>query len=125
VLTPVLSMNCTAPGAVVQGASYSASCTGSSGIAPYAWTFTSLPSWLTPSSTTAPTITLTGTAPAPATFSFTITLTDSSSPKQSIPVNVSIVVSGNVTITPSVAAPNQTTLTTGFAQAAPSTFIGT
>ena len=83
-------------GSFTAGASYSATCTASGGTAPYTWSFSSLPSWLTSSTTTGASTTLSGTVPdpPPASYSVTVTVTDStSSAKQTNSTTVTINVS--------------------------------
>jgi hypothetical protein len=74
------------------GAHYSTTCTATGGTAPFAWTFSSLPSWLTSSGTSGAAITLSGTVPAPppSSYSVAITVTDSSEAKQTATASVTI-----------------------------------
>jgi hypothetical protein len=82
---PPLTLTCNPSTAtVVAGTRFSSTCTSAGGTQAYNYTFTNggLPSWLTASGTTGPSITLSGTPPnpPPASYSFTVVSTDSTSP---------------------------------------------
>src|SRR5205814_4988043 len=73
--TPLLTISCSGgPSSVAAGASYATTCSAAGGTAGYTWSF-ALPSWLTASGTTGPSIMLTGTMPSPPPTSYTVTAT--------------------------------------------------
>ncbi len=82
--TTVLSVSCSGPASAASGAAYSATCSATGGTAGYTWSF-SLPSWLTASGSTGPTITLSGTMPSPppSSYSITASVKDGGNPAQS------------------------------------------
>ena len=103
---PPLTVSCNPQsGTYTAGTAYSTLCTASGGTSPYTWSFSNLPSWLTPSATSGTTITLSGTLPAapPSLYVVTVTLTDSTTPtKQTVstPLDINVVTALQVSCTP-------------------------
>ena len=95
-----LNVSCVATSnSIAAGEPYSATCTASGGTpgSGYSWAFSGLPSWLSASGKTGPTITLIGTAPStpPSSYSVTATVTDSTTPTaQTASQAVTITVAG-------------------------------
>ena len=80
-------------GTYAPGAAYSTTCTATGGVAPYTWSFSSLPAWLKSSGTSGATITLSGTVPTPppTSYSVSVTVADSTAPtKQTASTTVTI-----------------------------------
>jgi cytochrome c2 len=133
VAAPTLAINCTAPSSATTGLTYSGSCTASGGTPAYSWTYSNLPSWLSGGASGSP-VSLSGIPPTPppSSYTFTVTVTDKTSPanqtkSQTITINVSVPAVTGVTISQSSSssAPNQTTLSVQFGQAATTTYTGT
>ena len=93
------------------GARYTATCTASSGFAPYTWSSTNLPTWLAFTSTTGQQTTITGIVPNPPNTSYTYTVTVKgggevpATASATLTVNVSGALTVNCTPNPGTAAP--------------------
>jgi hypothetical protein len=76
----------------VTNASYATTLTASGGLAPYTWTYTGLPTWLTAAPSTSLSSTLSGTPTTAAQYNFTAKVADSSSPPQTQTQTLSITI---------------------------------
>ena len=88
----------TLPSATVNQA-YTTTFTASGGTAPYTWSYTSLPSWLTSTPSTTLSSILAGTPTTPGTLGFTVKLTDSSVPPQTQSYTLSSTIYTGLTVT--------------------------
>jgi hypothetical protein len=88
----------TLPSATVNQA-YTTAFTASGGTAPYTWSYTGLPTWLSATPSTTLSSTLAGTPPTAGPFGFTVKLTDSSVPAQTQSYTLSSTVYAGLTIT--------------------------
>ena len=120
--TPAITITGSLPAAGTVGVPYTGSLTASGGTAPYSWVVTGLPAGVTPSGTSAPTVTASGTPTTAGSSAVSATVTDANTNTATFTVSV-VISAAAANLSVRLPAGYPLTATVGTAYSAPALLV--